>query len=57
MAVPDHPMRKLKGTPAAKQMMARVRGHRGGAKPDAVVTDEPRRDKSYRDIAEKYLPK
>lgn len=55
MAVPDHPMRALKGTKQAKQMMDGVRSHRGGAKPDAVVVDEPRREKSYREIADKHV--
>jgi hypothetical protein len=50
VAVPDHPMAKLKGTPEAKRLMANVRAHRKGGTP-------PPKPGSYREIADKHLSK
>jgi hypothetical protein len=50
MAVPNHPLRKLKGSAEAKELMANVRAHRKGGKPS------PSKPTSYREIADKHLP-
>lgn len=76
MAMPDHPMRALKGTQAGKSLMAEVRRHRkpklpqhpgdrpgtriGPDPPPGAKLDDrslPKQFDSYRQIAEKHLPK
>lgn len=45
MAIPNHPMAGLKGTPEAKAMMAQVSAHRGGGQKAPAQRDQQTRAK------------
>jgi hypothetical protein len=42
MAIKNHPMAGMKGSPEAKALMAQVSAHRGGKKPPAAAARPPR---------------
>jgi hypothetical protein len=58
VSVKRHPMRALRGTDEAKELMAQVRSHRGGAKTPRAEREQKKPSKpsgSYREIAERHL--